>query len=250
VKKLLIFVSLLLSFKTFAVDCPDVAESDGHVTLHELKLSNGICTVTLSDARFSTTKPIHKIYPSRTMIWDSEGRITSFIDSGHATGARVYYVVPVNSSLKISGTMKHARAYGVTASEKSWSVDKNSVAFHVPPSCQGHVDPASMGNQGGLMVNSCENKIVIDAGWKIGSSPDLEREGESVIHDPEGASCSVSNRALFTYSPGEEPSPRFLSSGDWLGFLKSQPQCKNLKLDFLQEPTAPAAPASKPHGAS
>lgn len=243
-KVILLIAGVLFSANVFAVDCPEVIEHDSNVSIHQLKLETGNCTVTLSDTTFTTKKPFKKVYPSRSMIWNSEGRLTSFIDSGKSTGARAYYILPVSSNLKTDGEMKQGASYQVKASEQVWSMNKASAQLSLPPTCKGNVLPAAMNNRGGLDITSCKNKLVIDAGWKVGSSPDLEREGQSTIHDPQGASCAVDNKDIYKYQPGEEPSPKFVTSQDWFDFLKDQPTCQNLNIDFLKDTSRPTGQIS------
>jgi hypothetical protein len=61
----------------------------------------------------------------------------------------------------------------------------------------------------------------------MGVSPDRDRAGESVIHDPSGSTCTVLNRHIYSYAPGIAPSPKFVTARDWHDYLKTE---KNVKI--------------------
>lgn|GEM_PF-3390808 len=229
--KIILFSVSIFSFYTpktsAAVDCAEIIDFESNSGLHQQKLHNGVCDVTLSSKSLS--------YPRRSFDWNSEGRLMSFVDMGKTTGAHAYYIVPVESNLKVKGDMKQGSQYEVKASEQNWVMNKSSAQLTLPETCQGAIPPATNNNRGGLDIKSCQNKLVIDAGWKIGGSPDLDRTGQSIVHDPQGTTCAVNNKDIYKYQPGEEPSPKLVTSQDWFDFLKSQPSCQNLNITFLRE---------------
>lgn len=241
-----VFFCLAFSFvaatEVFAASCPDIVETEGSVQATQMKLGNGLCYVRFVEKLFSPNKA--RIFPVRTMSWDTAGHFMSVIDSGSRDGARGYHIVPASENLTLSGTLQQGSAYRAHASGLDWSIDKKTARLQLPPNCKGQILPASMSNQGGVNISSCAGKLVIDSGWRLGGSPELNRNAQSKIHDPDGATCSVTNSAIFKYIAGEEASPRFKSGQEWYQFLKSQPACSSLSLDFLKSGSAPTSPTS------
>lgn len=227
-EKLLFSLALLsVSSMTMAASsesCSELSDSSDRLHLQQ-KADDGICTVKIIDK--------NPQYPHRTYLWNSEGRVNSSVETKNASGEHTYYIVPVESTLQIQGEPAVGQKYQIKASEKNWSVDKKTSSVNLPEGCQGSIAPGTEKNKGGLSIKSCEGKLVIDSGWRLGASPDLDRTGESTIHDPEGGICTVLNRNIYNYSPGIAPTPKYITSRDWHDYLKNEPKCKNLNIDFL-----------------
>jgi hypothetical protein len=250
------FIALSLSLSAMA-DCDGSNVSDAFVNAYYLKTLDGICTLNVLD---KNTTP-----PRRNFIWGDDGSLsinTQTALSGRASangGTHKYFILPSDGAPTIADATASGERLEVFASGLHWPVSTHRPTISIPDSCKGSVSPLTSGNQGGVQIQSCDNKIIIDSGYGSGNGPDHNKVGQSSLRDPQGHSCTVTNSEIYKYQGygDEQVFLKFKTSSALAGFLKSR--CPNLNTSSLSSSAAtvpsPAAspasthPSSYSHGA-
>lgn len=82
-----------------------------------------------------------------------------------------------------------------------------------------------VGNRGGVEISNYQG-LLLDGGFRVGSSPTTDPRGRSIIKDKSGGQCSVSNKEVFRYTSDGDVIFKF-SDSEFLTFLKQR--CQKLK---------------------
>jgi len=172
---------------------------------------------------------------SRQWLFNSTGRIAAFISfagnrNSNSTGARAFYIVPTGTEYGLSGINPTDPLYKVQTAAGAWQMNKKTGQLSAPSDCKASIGSVAAGvnSQGGFSLESCQNKLVLDVGWKVGSDPEMNKGGHSTFRDSKGNSCSVPNTSLFNYTKYDY-SLKFNSSAQWANFLTGVPACRNLR---------------------
>lgn len=215
---------------------------------------SGDCMVSISETND---------YPKRTLTFRGKGKIhiqVQFVGALKADGktlqkdplggSRTYYVVPVSNVLEINTKNPTDPDIEVkTSPEMIWSFGKEEHTIRLPSECTGAIEDVTKTNKGGVQIQKCQNRLVIDMNWGVGESPEffspkkgdfINSEGTATIRDPNGKSCNVGYREILTYYTKEpnlgDSDLKFHSPSEWHQFLSHHASCKILSLGFLKSP--------------
>lgn len=217
--------------------------------------------------RFS---PIGGPYPRRSLTFNSQGNILITVDGniGKASvsvGSHSIYVLPTESAPTVTKITNKNPYYQVEVPEKYiWKLGEgsNPQKISLPENCHGSiVNPPkwteeNKQDRSGIYINSCQDKIVLDAGWRIGNRRELLQNGFTELRTTGNRSCKIKNKLIYNYGgyDHKEISLIIHSAKDWYQFLKIPGNCvpKNPDLlpnfEFLNKPTwAPQSPKKSRH---
>lgn len=207
------------------------------------------------------------VYPRRSIAVTSQGHFLITVEGSEGKptrgrqGSHSFYILPSDSIptlTKMSPENEDADPDKTylrleAPTDYLWKLGEDSNKMSLPSNCIGKAtDPQwkkELGaKQSGIEIESCKNKLIIDAGWQINDRPELRRDGYSEVRIHKG-SCKVKNSLIYDYGGygNTEISIRYHSGQDWYDFLKSKKQasCNHLDLEFLIE-SENRLPSSQP----
>lgn len=225
------------------------AFADTHI-VHRFRFRNNICGIFVDEK---------DVYPKRSLAFTDKGKVLvqmQFVPASKGKdpkgGASGYYLVPASNVLDIEPTSDRDSDVEVkTSPEMIWSVSKTERSLRLPSECSGKVELPTLANKGGVQIQKCQNRLVIDMGWGQGETPEFKKgdgfangTGVATIRDPNGKSCRVGFNEFLRYKHGSqyqeheqgESEPKFETPNEWHRFLSNHPDCRVLSLDFLKSP--------------
>lgn len=207
-----------------AANCPDREVRAGTYTIRQMELTaGGPCYV--------------EIYPdwnmeltSRSFSYDSLGMIMVFTSYGDGpedkmTSAREFYIFPRRNQFSfptINGSRIRLSLMNGTAIEFDGATERVSAYTGGTFTYNPLLDPRV---RGGLELRPSSG-IIMDGGYRQGSSPSMVPFGVVEFRDGRGNTCSLTNRDVYAYSANGEPSFKFPTDAQLRPFL--QAQCPSL----------------------
>lgn len=227
---------LLFSFGALADDCPDQMFPTSSIVAQQARFALPLgCTVHLNQKA-----PTNKDF-SRKLSFFGSGRLTVSVMSqaSRQEGQLAYYILPVTGlpQLSQSGNRFDVR----DGSGRSWNMGSDG---SLSAECKMTVqNPPHFRNEGGLKVESCPGRILVDVGFMAGKDPAIGRRTlTSRLVDESGNSCHVPNEKLFAYTLSDgriaPPNTResllearfeYTSVASLSRLICTEAQCKDLK---------------------
>lgn len=170
---------------------------------------------------------------------NNHGLVMVFIEQvrgvSRTTGSYGYYIVPITNEPTF---LKSEKPSFKDASGLTW---KQNHKEWVPEGCEVTVgESPSLENRGAYSISRCDDRFLVDSGFKRNGLASVNRDGSSKIIGPNGASCTVTNSRIFDYTNKDEPKLKLRSSSEIKSFLRLIPACAHL-LDAVK----PAAAVKK-----
>ncbi len=183
------------------IDCPNENFLIGKTRFRSAHLSADKCYFSVSINRF--TDLVYRQYLFTTngllMVFNSFGSGPESTD----TGAREYYFFPRDHDiqLKVDPTMGLLQLRLINGDMATFDIE--AASLDRLDLGQVFVDPEIVqSNQGGVEIKRYSG-LLLDSGFKLGSSPSSKPNRESKFTDAGGRTCVVKNSEIFKYPGGE-----------------------------------------------
>lgn len=187
-KTLLTFSLITSTLSSFAADCPTASGKYGD----GIQYQNMFCRIMIS-----ADKTDAKSY--RNFTFTDEGQIQVFSNfpgttNSNSTGARVYYLFPFKEKKDITEintthlTVKHPSGV-VFDFDKTGRVSSPDLKMKVSKEINSQ-------NKSGVEIESFQNGLVVDLGYRMGASPTNNKNAAVTITDKNNKKCSMQNSDL------------------------------------------------------
>lgn len=219
-------------------DCPDQMFPTSSIVAQQARFALPLgCTVHLNQKA-----PSNNDF-SRKLSFFGSGRLTVSVMSqaSRQEGQLAYYILPVIGLPQLSQSENRFEVRD--GSGRSWNMGSDG---SLSADCKVAVqNPPHFRNEGGLKVQSCPGRILVEVGFMGGKDPAIARRTlSSKLVDENGNSCNVSNDKLFSYTlsdgrlapPGTRESLlearfEYNSVARLSRLLCTEAQCKDLKFE-------------------
>lgn len=211
-----IVFSFMALEQSFALECDPRRETIGQARFEVLNIVADTCWLSLAPEWVESG-----VY--RSFLFDEHGYVMIFNSYGYGdesktTGAREYVFFPRSKELgyKINGAR-------VTISLRNGAeVDYDGAALKFAGSRGLHLKESSSihpRNKGGVEL-SPKSGMMIDFGFRMGSSPMANKKGSAEIIDAAGHRCRVLNNEVLGWKTDGEPYVKFKTDEEFFEFVR------------------------------
>ena len=174
----------------------------------------------------------------RNLTFTDSGAIQVFSNfpgttNSNSTGARVFYLFPKRTKKAISSSEESGMSL-THSSGATFKFDKNG-RVSSPDMAIKVANDINSQNKSGIEIESYSKGIVIDIGYRMGSTPLTKKDGVVTVTDKNKKKCTMINSDLHRFVGGE--AELIYKNNDALhGFLSKK--CPGLDLSDLIKPMA------------
>lgn len=209
-----------------AGSCIETEERVENARLSIMSLSDGRCWLTVRP-----DFPKGLIY--RSFLFDNHGFLMVFNSFGEGpssthTGAREFYLLP--RLMPLEGRVHENTIQVTVASGVVLHYDAIQLRFVGAEGATVFEEPViAPGNRGGFELKP-DQGLVLDFGFRMGSSPTGERSGKLRVIDRHGKECVLGNKEILKWDADGDPMIRFATDTEAFAYIQSR--CPSLKIPF------------------
>jgi hypothetical protein len=166
----------------------------------------------------------------RSFLFDEHGYIMIFNSLGYGpesttTGAREYMFFPRSQGLNYSLGISHVTFTLVNGAQLDY--DGKALRFMGGRGIDVKEDPSINPNNNGGVELQPKSGLMIDFGFKLGSSPMGNRKGSAKIVDGLSQTCEVRNNEVLRWKTGGEAYLKFATDAQFFQFVRTR--CPSLQ---------------------
>lgn len=216
------FLFLVLSSAVFAKNCPEKTGKYGD----EIMFQDLFCQIKVSTDK-NSRRDISITDSGQIQIFSNFAGTTN----SNSTGARVYYLFPIRGDKKIISN-DDSQLDVIHPSNVHFKFDRNGKLSSPDLKMKVSADVNST-NKSGVEIENYPNGIIIDIGYRKGSSPITNKAAVVTVTDKNNKKCSFPNSEFHRMKDGE--AELVYKSNESLHKFLSQ-KCSNLDLSDLMSP--------------